>query len=203
MDNEIEVMRVLRLPPMGKLVVEVSGHRFERLADIPNASVKQRLMAAIGELIVFTDGYNSLVDAGVAPPLKVEMSRRQGDQEPATAEIEAQRAAFLASLERERDALVTQANMAPDPQHVISAAARDETPQIERPKSIVEQIDAVLQKHIQAEPTLEGRSIHLEQAPAGGLRINVDGQIYQRPAEIKEKNVQLVIKMALKEWEAN
>jgi hypothetical protein len=31
----------------------------------------------------------------------------------------------------------------------------------------------------------------------------VDGQFYQRPAEIKEKEVQLVIKMALKEWEAS
>lgn len=202
MDNEIEVMRVLRLPPMGKLVVEVNGHRFERLSEIPNAGARQRLMAAIGELIVFTDGYNTLVDAGVAPPLQVQSSK-PGTQQEANPDIEAQRAAFLASLERERDSLLVQANLAPDPSHLISAAARDEPPAIEQPTGIASQIDSILQKHLRAEPKFEGRSIHIEPAPNGGLRINVDGKIYQRPPEITEKDVQLVLKMALKEWEAN
>lgn len=202
MDNEIEVMRVLRLPPMGKLVVEVNGHRFENLQEVPNASLKQRLMAAIGELIVFTDGYKALVDAGLAPPVIPESRSKPGDQGATSPDIEARRAAFLASLERERDALVVKANLAPDPTHILSAAERDEPTIIERPTSIVEQIDAILQKHIRSESKLKGRSIHLEQGEVGGLRINVDGQVYQRPAEIKEKDVQLVIKMALKEWEA-
>ncbi len=202
MDNEIEVMRVLRLPPMGKLVVEVNGQRYENLNDVTNTSLKQRLMTAVGELIVFTNGYKTLVDAGVAPPLMVESQPKTPDQELASPELEAQRAAFLSSLERERDALVTQANLPPDPTHIISAVARDETPTKSPSTSIVEQIDYILQKHVRAEPNLEGRSIHLEQASSGGLLINVDGQTYQRPAEIKEKDVQLVIKMALKEWEA-
>ena len=106
-------------------------------------------------------------------------------------------------MERERDALVTQADRAPDASHVVTAAAKDESlVSAEKPAGIVGQIDNILQRHVQAEPKLQGRSIHLEQAPAGGLRIKVDDQVYQRPAEIKEKEIQLVIKMALKEWEA-
>lgn len=202
MDNEIEVMRVLRVPPMGKLVVEVNGQRYERLADVTNPPLRQRLMAAIGELIVFSDGYKTLVDAGLAPPIMAEPTTRISDQEPASPEIEAQRAAFLSSLERERDAMAAQANLTPDPGYVVSAAARDEPLAAARPSGIAGQIDAILQKYVKAEPKLEGRSIHLEQAPTGGLRIKVDNQVYQRPAEIKEKEVQLVIKMALKEWEA-
>lgn len=203
MDNEIEVMRVVRVPPMGKLVVEVNGHRFERLADIPNAPLRQRLMAAIGELISFADGYQALVDAGLAPPLAPAPSRAQAVEEQVPPELAARRAAFISSMERQRDAMAAQADLAPEPSHVLSAAAKDEPLTPTDPSSIVGQIDNILQKHIRAEPKLEGRSIHLEQAPAGGLRIKVDNQVYQRPAEIKEKEIQLVIKMALKEWEAS
>jgi hypothetical protein len=128
---------------------------------------------------------------------------KAGDQAPASPELEARRAAFIASLERERDALVVQAKLAPDPSHILSAATKDEPIGPTRPAGIVGQIDDILQKHVRADPKLEGRSIHLEQAPAGGLRIKVDNQVYQRPAEIKEKEIQLVIKMALKEWEAS
>jgi hypothetical protein len=203
MDNEIEVMRVVRIPPKGKLVVEVGGQRYERLADVTNPSLRQRLLAAIGELIVFADSYKALVDAGVAPPLMVESGSRGRPQEAVPPEIAERRAAFLSSLERERDALVAQTKQVPDPVTVVTAVARDEPVVTARPSGIVDQIDDILQKYVQAEPKLEGRSIHLEQAPAGGLRIKVDGQVYQRPAEIKEKEIQLVIKMALKEWEAN
>ncbi len=203
MDNEIEVMRVIRIPPMGKLVVEVNGQRYERLDDVTNAALKQRLMAAVGELITFSNGYKTLVDAGVAPPLMTEQSRTTGEQSATSQELEARRAAFLSSLERERDALVAQADMTPDPTHLVSAAAKDDSLVApEEPTSIVGQIDSILQKYVRAEPKLRDRSIHLEQAPAGGLRIKVDNEVYQRPAEIKEKEIQLVIKMALKEWES-
>jgi hypothetical protein len=188
---------------MGKLVVDVNGQRYELLADVTNAALKQRLMAAVGELIVFANGYKTLVDAGVAPPLMTESGSKTSDQEPVSPELEARRASFLSSLERQRDALVAQANVVPDPIQVVAAVAKDEPILAGRPPGIVGQIDDILQKHIRAEPKLEGRSIHLEQAPAGGLRIKVDDQVYQRPAEIEEKEIQLVIKMALKEWEAH
>lgn len=202
MDNEIEVMRVFRVPPMGKLVVEVNGQRYERLDEVTNAPLKQRLMAAIGELISFANGYKTLEDAGVAPPIIAESRSQPSVQEAVSPELEARRAAFISSLERERDAMAAKADLAPSPVNIISAAAKDESLAPERPSGIVGQIDTILQRYIRAEPKLQGRSIHLEQAPAGGLRINVDGQVYQRPAEIKEKEIQLVIKMALKEWEA-
>jgi hypothetical protein len=188
---------------MGKLVVEVNGHRFENLAEVPNPSLRQRLMAAVGELIVFTDGYNTLVEAGVAPPLMVDSRGHLGGQGPVSDSIERRQAAFLANLERERDVLAAQAKMvAVDPATIVAAAKKGKPTLIKRPTSILSQIDEILQKYIAAEPNFEGRSIHFEQAPAGGLRIKVDGEVYQKPAEIKDKEVQLVIKMALKEWEA-
>jgi hypothetical protein len=65
----------------------------------------------------------------------------------------------------------------------------------------VEHIDAVLQKYVAADPQLVDRDIHLKQS-GEGLRIVIDNHIYERPADIPEKNIQLAIKMALKEWES-
>ncbi len=47
---------------MGKLVVEVNKKRYEAMDAVEDESVKRLLMAAIGELIVFTDGYETLVE---------------------------------------------------------------------------------------------------------------------------------------------
>ena len=68
--------------------------------------------------------------------------------------------------------------------------------------SLVEQVDAILQRHLLTEPELAERNIHLVQDPSGGLIIEVDGQRYQRPREIENPRIQLMIKQALKEWEA-
>jgi hypothetical protein len=199
MDNEIEVMRILRVPPRGKLVVAVGDRRFEKLSDVPTADVKGLLTAAIGELIVFADGYNTLVEAGVAPPL----APPTGTGKAVAQSIEQRQAEFLASLERQRESFRATTTLPPDHEAVISEAAKDAPPAAGKAAlSIVEQIDAVLQRHLANEPKMAGRKIHLKQAPAGGLHIEVDGEYYQRPAEIKDRDVQLLIKMALKEWEA-
>ena len=69
------------------------------------------------------------------------------------------------------------------------------------PLSVAKQIDAILQKHLAADPALANRDIHLKQSDEG-LRIVVDNQAFKRPADVPDKQVQLVLKMALQEWEA-
>jgi hypothetical protein len=69
-----------------------------------------------------------------------------------------------------------------------------------RPLSIAEQIDAIVQKHVANTPALAGRSIRLEQNTTGGLLILVDGQAYEKPTDIEDKDVQTVIKTAVREW---
>jgi hypothetical protein len=68
--------------------------------------------------------------------------------------------------------------------------------------SLVEQVDAILQRHLLADPELAGHKIHLVQDATGGLIIDVDGQRYQRPRDIENPQIQMIIKQALKEWEA-
>ncbi|MCA9971853.1 MAG: hypothetical protein KC425_16630 [Anaerolineales bacterium] len=203
MRKEIEMMRVLRVPPLGKLVIESQGERYEAAAAIPNPQLKQRVLAAIGELIDFAGGYQKLVDAGVAPPLQ--QPEPPAPPAPAVEDgLTPTQRRFLAQLEAERDALKAKDQGAPLPaaQTAVRVRPTPEPPAAESP-NIVEQIDAILQKHVSAAPELAGQKIRLRQNPAGGLQIEVNGQVYNRPREVQDPAVQRVIKLALKEWDAS
>jgi hypothetical protein len=207
MKNELEIMRIWRLPPLGKLVVEANGERYTSLGEIKDPKLKQRLLAAIGELIPFVGGYQSLVDIGLAPALTPPTPTSAAD--PADSEeLTREQEAFLARLQAERDEL---ASRKPGRLRSISSAEPLVTftekgevkPAIPiGPKSIAEQIDEILQKHLKADPKLADRLVHLEENPAGGLHIRVDGVYYEKPADVPDREVQLAIKMAVKEWNA-
>ncbi len=193
MKKEVEVMRVLRVPPLGKLVVEFRGKRYQNINEVSEENVRRFLLTAVGELMVFSGGYQTLVDEGLAPPV-VPKEGQASDAES----LSEQQAKFLASLEASRDALKAEKKrpsmMLPGINRVSSAPSPALNP--------VEQIDNILQRYVEADPELSNRSIHLVQHPAGGLQIDVDGKRYQRPAEIEDQRVQILIKKAIKEWEA-
>lgn len=205
MRNEIEVMRVMRVPPIGKLVVQVGNQRLQSLADVKDESLKRRLMAAIGELIVFAGGYDTLLDAGVAPPLPRGLG---GDMEAKPKEEEAltpEQEAFLMSLEKELKATI-QGDPSAAPKDLAELEVRLEAPVTPATPSsslnLVAEIDDILQKHLARDPEFKNRDIHVEQPAAGTLRIRVDNRYYEHPKEIEETNVRQVIKKALQEWES-
>ncbi|WP_420644644.1 hypothetical protein [Candidatus Leptofilum sp.] len=198
MQSEIEIMRVLRVPPMGKLVVNFNENRFEAISDIPEENVRQLIRAAIGELITFAGGYQNLVDAGVAPPLT-------STQPQATTSENEEAQRFLSRMEEERDALKSSARLQQPPSVFTNLRWRPATTESSANKmlSLVEQVDEILQRHLESDPELAQRSIHLVQDTNGGLIIEVDGHRYERPREIDDPRIQLMIKRALKEWEAS
>ncbi|WP_420630961.1 hypothetical protein [Candidatus Leptofilum sp.] len=200
MQNEIEIMRVLRMPPMGKLVVSFNENKYENISDVSEANVRQLMQAAIGELITFAGGYQNLVDAGVAPPLASPQTQTAVPNSPENED--AQR--FLDRMEEERDALKSSARPPQPPSVFANLRRRPATTEASANKmlSLVEQVDEILQHHLQTEPELAQRSIHLVQDSSGGLIIEVDGRRYERPREIDDPRIQIMIKRALKEWEA-
>jgi hypothetical protein len=199
MRDEIEVMRVLRTPPIGKLLVTVGGARLGSLSEVQDPAVRQRLLAAIGELIVFAGGYSQLLEAGVAPPLEAPASAR-----PADAPLTAEQEAFLSSLERELKATVSRGKGGAG-----GAASSPNIPMrlesLEEERStinLVADIDRILQRHLAGEPSLVSRNIHLEQPPDGPLRIRVDNRVYAHPRDIEDATVRHILRQALAEWEA-
>jgi hypothetical protein len=196
MKNEIEVMRVVRVPPLGKLVVEAGKRRFARLEDLHNEKLEQMLLAAIGELVAFAGGYEALVEAGLAPPVAPTpfAAGTAGERS-----LEERQQEFLSALER--DLRVTKGeSIAGDalPPGIIQEEAPGPPPSL----NLVEEIDAILQRQVATSPELASRSIHLQQPPGGSLQINVDGKVYDHPQEVDDPEVRRVIRLALKEWES-
>ena len=198
MNKEVEVMRVLRVPPMGKLVVEFKGERYENISEVDAENVSRLLLTAVGELVTFAGGYQNLVDEGLAPELEVPTASSAADSEEAPESLTEKQARFISTLEASRDAVKVEKKKAstalPGIQRVNTTPSNALSP--------VEQIDAILQSYIEADPELSNHKIHLVQHPAGGLQINVDSQSYQHPREIEDEKIQMVIKKAIKEWEA-
>lgn len=194
MKQEVEVMRVLRVPPLGKLVVEYRGKRYTNIAEVSEENVKRFLLTAVGELMAFGGGYQNLVDEGLAPPVT------SGGGPSESESISEQQARFLASLEASRDAVKAERKRPPS---VALPGIPRVSPTPSQSLNPVEQIDAILQRYVAADPELTARSIHLKQHPAGGLAIEVDGRAYQRPREIEDERIQVLIKKAIKEWESS
>lgn len=205
MQNEIEVMCVLRVPPMGALVVQIGQKRITTISDAGDDKLRRRLLVAIGELIDFAGGYETLAEAGVAPALpRIEPASPQSG---ADEELTEEQAAFLDQLERELRAgaplePATGSAMTGAPADQVSLTGAATEPQDAVGVNLVAEIDRILQKHVGASPALAQRSIHLRQSPGESLQIVVDNRVYAHPNDIEDNEVRQVLKRALKEWEA-
>jgi len=199
METEVEVMQVIRVPPSGKLVVQINGQRYDNLSEITSETLKQRLIAAIGELIVFVDGYDVLVDAGVAPPPAISSPE---SSQPSS--IEARRESFKAAQTQNLSNNLSSNDATIVPKEPITAGTSATEPADQSLElDIVGQIDTLLQKHVSADPSLAGRSIHLAKDPTGSLQIRVDSHVYSDPSDVEENAIRLAIKAALEEWNRN
>lgn len=186
MDNEMVVMSVTRVPPMGKLVVDSLGARYETLADVPDQAVRRMLTAAIAELVVFAGGYDKLVQAGLAPPLATPSA--EGSAVPAS--LEERQAAFESAVQRQMDELLAE-----------SAAGPAATPDPDEPISIPDQINPIIEKHLAADDQLANHTVKLEQDLQGNLSVVCDGKIYARPDLIEDPAIRKAIRAALSEWD--
>ena len=181
MDNEFVVMSVMRIPPMGKLMVDAVGERYDSIDDVTDDAVRRMINAAIAELVVFAGGYDSLVRAGLAPPLAA------GPEIPAT--MEERQAAFEQSVELQKDGLLVETAV-PE----LGAAEPEAL-------SIPDQINPLIQKHMAADPALAGHVVKLEQDLKGNLNIVAYGRIYERPDMIEDVAIRKAIRAALSEWD--
>lgn len=200
MQNEIEVMRVLRTPPMGSLVVIADGRRLKLLASVKDETVRRRILAAIGELIDFAGGYDALVREGLAPPLTTTAAASSAPAGEAVEELTSEQDAFLNRLERElrQSTLPETGSLTADPTIISVDMNETATPGV----NLVADIDQILQRHVAESKALAHRSIHLRQTPGELLQIVVDGSVYKHPNDIEDARVRDVLKRALKEWEA-
>jgi hypothetical protein len=192
---DVEILKVIRKTPLGKLAVEINSIRYESLEEVRAANVKQTILAAVGDLIVFVDGYDTLVQAGLAPPASGSMASGQ----PLPPSISEREAAFRTELSRQRLEAELAAQAEPEPVKKEPPPELDDGPDVEI--NLVARIDALFQKYLAADPALQGRSAQLESDPGGGLKIRVDDTFYSQPKDIADPNVRRALMLALREWE--
>lgn len=198
MESEIEVLNVVRVPPMGKLMVRVGKEKYQHISQVKDPEIRQRLMTAIGELVVFADGYEALEAEGVAPPLSTEIREKK----PIVSQsLEERQAEFLTSLQQEASELYASDTEHSASEYAVGAIESDRTGDT-GPLSIVGQINPILRKHVAADENLQGRKIELDQDAKGGLIIQVDERYFKRPDEIEDPDVRRVLRAALKEWDS-
>ncbi len=209
-----ELLRLLRQPGSGQLVVEVAGQRYAKLADITDRKIGQFVLHVAAHLLAFTNGvivtpagmksvYNPKDQLGEAPappgrsqPAKARPPQPEPLVPPPPPEAEA---AFRASLA---------ANPLGQPEPVSSKPkgmfgfGRTSTVGARIPTiNLADEINEIVQNRLRYSPPTGPVKIDITSKPDGGINIIVNGHTYSSPEEIPDPEVKDLIKQSIKEWE--
>ncbi|HSH04543.1 MAG TPA: hypothetical protein VLL52_18680 [Anaerolineae bacterium] len=184
-------MSIIRVPPLGKLVVVIDGQRYEDIGDIRDVKQRQRVLTAVGDLVGFVGGYQPLADAGYAPNPAPTGRPASRDESNPTEE------AFLNSLKNKGQAAPARdAGNSPS----VSSASTAGGSSSSLPNNIVVEVNAIIQRILDTYPQFAHHDVQVKQSVEGPLLISIDGRYYKRPNDIPDRDLQLIIKMALREW---
>ncbi len=214
-DPPVELLRLLRDPHSGQLIVEIAGQRYTRLADISDKEIGQYILKLAAHLLGFTNGMIA-GEAGVkslpAPklgPLPLPPAARETQPaRPQAAALESVvttpkttppvEAALLASL-------IQQPVKAPEPPQRRGFFGRPKPAQTEEPLlpplNLAEQINRIVQARLLASPLAYTTKLEITSDLHGGIRINVNGTSYSGPDEIPNPEVRELIKESIRVWE--
>jgi len=222
-----ELMRLLRHPQSGHLVVEVGGRHYTRLTDIDDKETGQYVLELAAHLLAFTNGVIA-TDVGVksvylpkvgetpAPiiremtvsessPSPPEPGPAPSSSEPASTKSEAvprpspeAEAAFLASLQARPSSPAEPPS--PSRRGLFGRPTKSE-PDAMPGFNLADEINHIVQTRLSISPLASTTKLEILSDPSGGIRINVDGRIYTNPDDIPDLGVRALIKDSIKQWE--
>lgn len=206
----VELLRLLRSPD-GRLIVEVAGRQYTRLADVTDKKTGQFILKLAACLLSFTNGM-VVTPAGVRsfslPPVT--------PPEPMTAELPLPPRAEpppppppSVPPAKSRPVLSTpplSRLSSPEPQPAPrrgSLLGRPPAPSksILPPLNLADEINEIVQARLVASPLAASTEIKITADPGGGIRINVNGQYYAAPDDVPNPEARELIKAAIKQWE--
>ncbi|MBI4770677.1 MAG: hypothetical protein HY784_09805 [Chloroflexi bacterium] len=200
-----EVARLLRDPRTEGLIVEMDGRQYRQDGDIPDRAASLRLATAAGELLTWLgaavpspgqgpaptpdpvpgQGPAPAPARGTAPPPRVEAATAAPGPNPIPCESPpALQMPSMKPLEQLR---------------ILRERARRPPPPA--PRSVVEQIDAVLQEQL-AGGELAGRSIQLLGRSDGAVLVVVGEQVFEGVEGVPYPEIRAAIRQAVERWEA-
>lgn len=219
-----ELLRLLRQPDSGQLIVEVAGQQFSKLTDIPDKEIGEYILKLAANLLSFTNGmieteaglksvYNPRLDTApepLTPPPPVSQKPAitvppsqpvQPERPPAEASFipkpppEAQ-AALLAALQTQ-----TTQPSTPPPRRGLLGRTRTSAQPILPGLNLAEEINKIVQARLAISPLATTTKIDITGDPGGGIRIKVDGIPYASPDDVPDAEARELIKASIKQWE--
>ncbi len=199
----VELLRLLRDPDSGQLIVEVAGQQYTKLADIADRKVGQYALKLVAHLLVFTNGI-IVTRAGMK---SVYNPRGKVDLVPeplASPKIAAQpspevEAAFLASLPAGAPT--------PPPPPVKKGFLGFGGEKSKKSMAggipdlnLADEINEIVQNRLRYSPLSTAAQVEITSNVGGGICINVDGHVYSSPDEVPDSAVRNLIKASIKEW---
>lgn len=210
----VELLRLLRQPGSGQLVVEVAGQRYSKLADITDRKIGQFVLHVAAHLLAFTNGV-IVTPAGIksvvnpkdqlgeapAPPGRSQPAKARPPQPeplvpPPSPEAEA---AFRASLAASSLGQPEPVSSRPKGMFGFGRPASASTPM--PAISLADEINEIVQNRLRYSPPTAPVRIDITSKPDGGINIIVNGHTYSSPEEIPDPEVKDLIKQSIKEWE--
>ena len=179
-----EILRVVREPASGQVIITIAGKPCTNFHDIQNAANEQAFMMAYRLLQAFSE------NAVAAPPAEEAQAALQPAEPPKPAPV-AYRAAELPPPELPSMKPIQQfrklrTKQPPATKYVI--------------KSITEQIEDHLQDKIAHTP-LARRGVHVRSELQGNAVFLLDGKTYPSVDDVPDPEVRQVIREAISEWE--
>jgi hypothetical protein len=213
-----QVLALVRDEAGGPLRVEIDGVKYGSLHEVKDPTIKRQIIDAALEMIHFTG-----VLASGAPALshldetdrwredlkhesQAELKRARAPGEKADAGLSSAPAAS-GEVEDRFLGLLTEMGQSPTPLEKptltssLQQRLRPKSPDIDEPRSLVHEIEEIVQRKVQLEPALVGRGLHVLLGQEGAVSFTFEGQGYEQVDEIPNLTARTVIQESIQEWE--
>lgn len=191
-----EVFRVVRMGPMGKLLIEVGGQRYSNIVEIEDGAVGRRVLLAFQELGEFVGPHGAW---------RLPAMHRQDELAGREPELTVEQQEFLARLEATPpDGAIEERGLgAVEFLQQKSSPSAPEAGAASEPeaRSLVDELEELLQVRMTGRPEMSGRSLHFRSTSAGELRIEVDGREYEAIEDIPDSEIVAELRATVRDWE--
>jgi hypothetical protein len=197
------------------LQVEIDDTLYSTIAQVEDVEIKRRIVTAAMELIQFT-GVLGRGDLQPAQPDKTQTWREdlrqgsrselerarsnvgQGELRPGASskEVEDRFLNLLSEIGPVGD-LPETPNLASALKHRMTL----KSPEPERPRTFVDDINVIVQRRVKLIPALQGRGLHLGSGPAGKVLFLFEGQSYEQLEDIPNLTAQDLVRDSIREWD--
>ncbi len=213
----------------GQWIIRVNGKPYASLKDVPDEAVRQDVLAAMRAIVVFGRDYvRKPAESPARPSSQARATALFVDEDPATRSsrplTEAPSTPTVADGTRRPTgtppASSAQPVTPPRPSpaslkaRVISnTASSAPTPPREAFQresfadallpmlDLAAEIEEIVREMQPAYPSLAQRAIRLQNAPGRGVRVVVDGIVYESVDDVPDADIQALIRAATREWE--